>query len=153
MLSGMGYDAPHKGDIKAPGEGLAQPLPDVTPRAWPAIRERLAELYPDWITVSEVARILGVTIRSVVRTHQPRLRHVLITELDGRPLTTPTYIYLASEVKTYNRTRKRALQGTTMTLRGIKIERLQKICERYYRQNLDIGAPELLALAKEIAKL
>lgn len=115
--------------------------------SWDDVRAKLREDYPDRITQADVARALMVSSRGV-RRHVDRLGEVQWVQIGGRSFRT----YDRATVMRYARTRAK-IRISKCAFQGIEVERLEKICETYVRQNLDIAPPELLALAKRIAKL
>lgn len=109
-----------------------------------ARKERLTKDYPDYCTVSEVARVLGMT-RGGVKAHKRRIKHI---EVDGMTL------YHRGALAQYASTFAKANGNTSrLAVVGLDVERLQKICVVYYRRHYDDSPPDLLALAKRLAKL
>lgn len=115
-------------------------------RSWYDIRLELLTRHPDHVTLKEAASLLGITRRAVELYH----RDSLGTPLVDMGIT----LYPRDAVIRYAQNRRRRnSRHTAMTFRGIEVERLQRICENYYRRNLDVGDPELVRLAKRVAKL
>lgn len=110
-------------------------------------RDRALEDYPDYCSVVDASRMLGMTKQSVTR-HRPHLGTIIV---DG------VHLYHTETVKKYAKKRRRAvggaLQASRMSFFGIDVERLQTICEVYYRTHLDTAPEYLLALAKKVARL
>ena len=107
-------------------------------------RLRLLREYPEYCTASDVARALKIT-RGGVRHHASKIKHI---EVDGMTLYHRAALgsYVATFVKNNDAVSRRIV-------RGIDVERLQRICECYYRTQYDTADPELLRLAKRLADL
>lgn len=108
-----------------------------------ARRLRLLQKYPDYCTAIDVARMLGITPTGTKR-HKHQIKHI---EEDGITL------YHRASATHYASKFTKSNTVSRLAVTGIDVERLQKICEGYYKTHLDHGAPELVALAKRLAKL
>lgn len=95
------------------------------------------------MSVRDAASELRISCQAFQRYHDSR---VVSIEAYGVKL------YELTSVKAYARTRKPA-PGSRMTFSGVSCERIQKICEAYYRTQFDVAPPHLLALAKKVARL
>lgn len=98
--------------------------------------------HPDHVSVGGAAEILKLAKSSVTRYHA----ELLDKTVEGIGL------YRRSTLEAYARRRGKRL-GSSLLFTGIDIERIQRICEFYYRTQLDSAPPELKALAKKVAKL
>lgn len=108
-----------------------------------ARRLKLLQEYPDYCSAIDVARMLGIT-PSGTKRHKQYIKHI---EVEGMTL------YHRASATHYASTFTKANTISRMCVTGIEVERLQKICEVYYRTQYDAATPELLALAKRLAKL
>ena len=98
---------------------------------------------PDYVSVTEAALILRIsktTLYQCYRDLPTIVRHGV-------------HLYSRAVVEERAKTRTRKQYGSRLIITGIKVERLQRICEYYYRTQYDSGPPELLALARKIAQL
>jgi hypothetical protein len=89
-----------------------------------------------------VAKALGCT-KANVRHRAKGIKHVVIdgmTLYDRASVTRCASLYS----KDFSRVNR-------MGVVGINVERLQRICEVYYRTQYDAAPPELLKLAKRLA--
>jgi hypothetical protein len=107
-------------------------------------RLRLLREYPEYCTAIDVGRMLDITPRGV-RHHKDRIKHI---EIEGITL----YHRVAAKAFAHTFIKTDSAASRFMVV-GIEVERLQKICETYYRSHYDDGPPELLALAKRVAGL
>lgn len=117
------------------------------PLRWELVADRLRLEYPNRVSMADAARILQIR-PSGIRHHLSRLGDVEWVSIGGRTFRT----FDRQKVIQYSKQRQR-IRISRCAFQGIEVERLERICETYYRQNLDIASPELLALAKRIAKL
>lgn len=108
--------------------------------------KRLALLaqYPEYCTVTDVARMLACNKRNV-RHYLARIKHI---EVDGMLLFDRRAAMQVASVYTKN---PNAISRMGVT--GVDVERLQKICEHYYRCQYDAAPRPLLKLAKRLAGL
>src|SRR5262245_22728449 len=107
-------------------------------------RHRLMSQYPDYCTVTDAATKLGVTKRAV-RHHIDSIKTIVV---EGWVL------YNRKSLGEYAALMKdNSTHISRFRLTGIDVERIQRICETYYRTQLDKAPPELLNLAKRVAKL
>lgn len=108
-----------------------------------ALRVKLLEENPDYCTLVDVARMLGLSRSAVQRYHNEHLETK--TEQGIR-------LYKRDSVRRYAAKRKR-MTPSVIAVKGIDVERLRKVCEVYYRTQYDIAPRHLLKLAKRIAQL
>lgn len=106
-------------------------------------RHRLLREYPDYCTASDVARVLDIS-PSAVRHHEKRLKTIIVEDW---------LLFDRQSVALYAATFNKSRTGSRFTVKGIDVERLQRICEVYYRTQYDSADKHLLELAKRIAKL
>lgn len=105
----------------------------------------LAEEYPEYCFLAEVAKALGLSKRTVDRCHKHKIKHI---EVDG------VTMYDRKAVRHYVAVTRFGKGGpSVLRLNGIDVERMRTIAETYYRQNLDTAPPHLLKLAKKVARL
>lgn len=109
----------------------------------PAKVGRLLMMYPDRLSTAQVIQLLGISRRGFRVYHEHRIPYL---QIEGIKL------FDGAVARAYAKARVRKSKSS-ITIKGIEVERLQRICEQYYRQNLDFGPPELLAIAKRIARL
>ena len=100
----------------------------------------LALRFPDCVTVGAAANIAKTSRQTIYNSDIP------FTIEEGLRL------YKISDVQSFARNHIRR-EPSKLCFKGIEVERLRKICEQYYRMQLDIAEPHLLALAKRTAKL
>jgi predicted transcriptional regulator len=110
----------------------------------PAKVARLKDTYPDRYTLVDIANALGISKGAVVKYHQHRIPYL---QVEGVKL------FDAKVVKAYALSRRRTNAKSRVIFSGVEVERIQRICEKYYRQNLDIAPQELLQLARRVAKI
>lgn len=116
----------------------------VVPEGPTAKRARLLKEYPEYYTVSDAARELRIDKRTVMKIHQKNLKTITV---EGWVL------YNKISVALYSNSYKRADTVSRISFGSVECERMRRICETYYRTQLDRAPPELLALAKKVAKL
>lgn len=105
-------------------------------------RDRLLAENPGYCTASTAAKLIG-TSRWGVKHHAPKIEHIMVEGI---------ILYHTNSVILYADTVKKATQfPASISVRGANVERLMKICERYYRTEYDAAPKHLLALAKKIA--
>jgi hypothetical protein len=100
----------------------------------------LALRFPDCVTVGAAANIAKTSRQTIYNSDIP------FTIEEGLRL------YKISDVQTYARNHTRR-EATKLIIKGIDVERVRKICETFYRTQLDTAEHHLLALAKRIARL
>lgn len=88
--------------------------------------------------------MLGTTRRNV-RHYLDRIKHI---EVDGMLLFERQSAMQCAAVYSKNHARV-----GRMGVVGVNVQRLQRICEVYYRTQYDVAPPELLRLAKKLAGL
>jgi len=109
-----------------------------------ARRLDLLARYPGYCTVADVARMHGCG-RANIRHFKDRIRHI---EVEGMTLYERASAMHHASIYSKNP----GLIGRVGVV-GIDVHRLQRICEHYYRCQLDAAPPELLKLAKRLARL
>jgi hypothetical protein len=92
--------------------------------------------------VGGAAKIMGVA-KTTIYNHYGRYIDKVV---DGYQL------YRRDVLEAKQASRKR-LHGSRLTITGVNVERVRRICEAYYRTQFDVAPPELKALAKRIAML
>lgn len=107
-------------------------------------RRALLARYPDYCTVADVARMHGCDKRNV-RHFDARIKHIVV---NGMRLYDRQSAMLHASVYS----KDPGLVGRLGVV-GTDVQRLQRICEHYYRCQYDCAPPELLKLAKRIARL
>lgn len=111
--------------------------------SWTARRVRLLRANPDYITVTDVARMLNLT-KAGVLAHTRSIKHIVI---EGMTL------YHRHSAEAYASTFVKRESTTRIGFRGADVERIREICEGYYRSYYDSGSPDVLKLAKKVAGL
>lgn len=106
-------------------------------------RLRLLREYPEYCTSTDVARVLDIS-SAAIRHH---VKHLKTITVEG------WLLFHRQSVSLYAATFNKSNTGSRLSVRGIEVERLQKICEVYYRTQYDSADKHLLELAKRIAKL
>lgn len=106
-------------------------------------REKLLHDHPGYVTAADVGRMLGIHPTGV-RHHKHHISH---KEVDGVTL------YNKLSASHYASKFTKANKISRMAVHGGDVERLEKICETFYRTQLDVAPKEVLALAKRLAKL
>lgn len=107
-------------------------------------RLALLKLYPDYCTVADVARMHGCDKRNV-RHFVGRIKNIVVDGMmlfERRSAVQHASVYAKDP----------GLVGRLGVV-GNDVQRLQRICEHYYRCQFDAGPPELVKLAKRIARL
>lgn len=131
-----GLGAPHSG----PGAGLFKG--GNSPATLVGRLAQALEQNPDYVSLADAARILKRGKSTVWEFHSD----IESITVDG--------IRLYKREAVEKRARQRAkVTGSRITVTGIEVERLRRICEVYYRTQYDIAQPELKRLAKRIARL
>lgn len=102
----------------------------------------LLKQHPDCCTVVDVARMLGCSRRNV-RHYHDKIKHQTI---DGMTLYNRQSAMQVAAVYSRNPNAVNRL-GVV----GRNVERLQRICEVYYRTQYDVAPPDMLKLAKRLA--
>lgn len=111
-----------------------------------ALITRLAlalEENPGYVSVKDAASVLRISTQAFQRYHENRVECVISHGVK---------LYELASVKAYAQSRKPA-PGSRMTFTGVSCERIQRICETYYRTQFDAAPSHLLALAKKVARL
>lgn len=121
----------------------------MTSRSPAHIRERLLRRYPDYCTAVDVARAVGVSLRTVPRL-KDRIKWIDIVDDSGVRMTLydrhSAMQYAANHAAQHNRQEK-------ITLKGLRAQRMREICVIFYKTQQDRASSELLSLAKELGLL
>lgn len=128
-----------------PSESPSDDATAIQPYSAATLAQRVKSVqvrFPELCTIAEAANILGVHRSSIKLYYQAE---VVRTE-EGIAL-------YSRESLAKLRERKSRRNRSRIVLTGIDVERMQKICEVFYRTQLDFAERHLLALAKKVAKL
>src|SRR5262245_11990007 len=92
------------------------------------LRERLLEDYPDYCTIADVARTLKVDKTTVRRYHEQHIESIQVENIT---------LYKKEAVARYAKRRYGAPgRASRLSITGIDVQRMQQICETYYRTQL-----------------